>query len=300
MKMKNIKYVALWLFLFYGILNAICQGQQQNTILETTPGTISQPATSTASQNTSTAAARTASASNTQAPNKSLNSSNVAVFFIAREAAAVTQFKTKETNVSATEGQVSDAVSVTKEGAAITQTQSSSKTDVTSTGGSTTQKSDKVEYTADSVSRNEFGSALMDTFSSKGILNIYDGGFFKAIELIEADYSTGDNIKADTWKQVLPELKQSEYDIKYIVVGTIDMGMKGVHRASGEPKVEATVNARIYDITSKIPKLLVALKPITQSAIGATQTLAKKKALSDVAQQASQQIVEKLKEKSLL
>ena len=219
---------------------------------------------------------------------------NIAVFFIAREVAASTSFDAKVTKVAQAQSEKTGSASASSSDGTTSATESASQTNVATTGGSTVQKSDVQEYRVDEVSRGEFGGFLTDVFSSKGMENILDGGFFEAITLMQNDYGKGTTIKPMTWRKIMRELSDPENDIKYIVVGTVDLSAKETHRATGKPIVSATVSAKIYNIQGKLPKIVTALRPITIKGMGNDQSLAKKNALNNCAKDAADDIIDKL------
>ncbi len=232
--------------------------------------------------------------------NAALAKNNIAVFFIAREVAASTSFDAKVTKVAQAQSEKTGSASASSSDGTTSAAESASQTSVATTGGSTVQKSDVQEYRVDEISRGEFGGFLTDVFSSKGMENILDGGFFEAITLMQNDYGKGTTIKPMTWRKIMRELRDPENDIKYIVVGTVDLSAKETHRATGKPIVSATVSAKIYNIQGKLPKIVTALRPITIKGMGNDQSLAKKNALNNCAKDAADEIIDKLRGKGLL
>lgn len=229
-----------------------------------------------------------------------LAKNNIVVFFIAREVAATTSFDAKVTKVEKSQGEKSGAISAENSDGSNAVRESAESMSVVTTGGSTINKSDVQEYRIDEVSRGEFGGFLTDVFSSKGMENISDGSFFDSIGLMQEDYGKGASIKPATWRKIMRELKDPENDIKYIVVGTVDLSAKQIHAATGKPLVSATVSAKIYNISGKFPKILASLRPITVRGIGSDQSLAKKNALDNCAKSAAEEIIDKLRGKGLL
>ena len=232
--------------------------------------------------------------------NSKKKKNNIAVFFIAREVASTTSFDSKVTKVSQAQSEKSGSASAESSDGTVSASESSSQINVSTTGGSTINKSDIQEYRIDEISRGEFGGFLTDVFSSKGMENISDGSFFESINLMQEDYGKGTSIKPATWRKVMRELKDPEIAIKYIVVGTVDLSAKEIHAATGKPVVSATVSAKIYNIEGKLPKIVTSLRPITIKGIGSDQSLAKKNALANCAKDAAEEIIDKLRGKGLL
>ncbi|MFI3290908.1 MAG: hypothetical protein R3Y46_03400 [Opitutales bacterium] len=229
-----------------------------------------------------------------------LAKNNIGVFFIAREVASSTSFDKKITKVAQAESSMEASQTSASQSSAMSHSESLSNTSISTTGGSATTKSDVQEYRVDEISRSEFGAALTDIFSAKGMDNMYDGGFFESITYMEEDYGVGANVKPTTWRRILKELKDPDLDMKYIVVGTVDLGGKEIHNATGQTIVPATVTAKIYDIQGVMPKLVVALRPIMLKGIGTDQSMAKKQALKTCATDAAEEIIDKLRQKGLL
>lgn len=229
-----------------------------------------------------------------------LSKNNIVVFFVAREVDSTTSYEDRVTNVVKASAEKTGSASGSSEDGAVSQTEGISVTTSSVTGGSVISKSDDVAYRIDKVSCGEFGAFLTDVFTEKGMDNIIDGAMFDVAEVMQDVYSRGDNIGRSTWDKVKKELRDPEYDIKYVVVGTVDLSSKEVHKATGKPVVSATVSARIYKIDGKLVKIVSSLNPITVKGLGSNQSLAKKNALSNCAKDAADEIVDKLRVKGLL
>ena len=116
---------------------------------------------------------------------------------------------------------------------------------------------------------------------------------------MQDDYGNGRTLRPSTWRKVMKEVRDPEYDVKYMIVGTVDMSAGHTH-PSGKPMVYATVSASIYSTKGKLPKFVVALRSIREKGIGADQNLAKKNALKAVAERACDEIIDKLRLQGLL
>lgn len=229
-----------------------------------------------------------------------LSKGNVAAFFVARSIASTTAYDARVTKLAKSEQEVGGAAHGSSSGGTTTAVEHSSQTTMTISGGSTVRKSDEDVYQIDEVSRGEFSGYLTDVFTEKGVSNILDGGFFDCMNLMVSDYGNGNNIKPATWRKIMKEMRDPENEVQYIVIGTVDMSAKGVHRASGKPLVSATVSAKIYSVKGKVPKIIASLRPITAQGIGGDQNLAKKSALNNCAKDAAEEIIDKLRVQGLL
>ena len=221
---------------------------------------------------------------------------DIGIFIVAREVSQSQAFKEKNINVKQKQNENSESRKVEGDESNLNSEESSSTTEIETTGGSTIRKSDELEYKIDTTTRNEFMANLMDVFTENGINNLLRGDDFDTMKLIEKDFIT-DNT---TNNKTISELKEEEPEMKYIIIGTVDMGAKGSHPSTGQPSVSATVSISICDITGKRRKTVVELRPITRMGTGADQALAKKQALTACAKGAALEIIDKLRGKGLL
>ena len=234
--------------------------------------------------------------------NAAFAKNNTAFFFIARSIASMTSRSAQRTEVAESASEKSGSVQdestdgttkVTESQSAIAYVKSGTKDDVIS---------DIVKYELDEVSSDEFGSALAEKFTAKGMSNMIDGSFFESSTLIREDYGAGNSIKPATWKKILSELRNPEYEIKYLIIGYVDFSAKGSHNATGATIVGSNVRADLYDISGKQPfaKKVSSILDDAIAGLGPDQTSAKKASLNNNAKSTADKIVDALRAKGLL
>ncbi|WP_290502179.1 hypothetical protein [Hyphomonas sp. UBA5107] len=158
----------------------------------------------------------------------------------------------------------------------------------TETGGSVTEKADKVEWVvADST---DVDQQLLSVLTSVG-LNIVPSEFIDTIDLaaIRADFGDGDSLSSATQQSMAKALK--DYDIPYVLIGTLDVDFPLTDPVTGNTKVYVTVNAKLLDLTHRFPRIQSAIGPIQFAGEGPTEPVARTNAIVRSAEQVGTELV---------
>ena len=232
--------------------------------------------------------------------NVQLGSVDIAVFFTARNAAALQkQGQTViQTNNLKKSKEASEAGAIAD--TAVQSDASVVERETKTTGASTVVTADQITYRLDPPAREESGTALTARFAEKGFEEIIDGAMLDASALLDEAYGGGNVIPAKTWRSIITSLRTDVPSVQYVVVGTLDMGTPRIDEATNMWVIEATVSGKIYKMTGKFPRLVAALSPQTQKAKAPDQLQAKKRVLSGLTPLAADEILAKLKAKNLI
>ena len=232
--------------------------------------------------------------------NVQLESVDIAVFFTARNAAALQkQGQTViQTNNLKKSKEASEAGAIAD--TAVQSDASVVERETKTTGASTVVTADQITYRLDPPAREEFGTALTARFAEKGFEEIIDGAMLDTSALLDEAYGGGNVIPAKTWRSIITSLRTDVPSVQYVVVGTLDMGTPRIDEATNMWVIEATVSGKIYKMTGKFPRLVAALSPQTQKAKAPDQLQAKKRVLSGLTPLAADEILAKLKAKNLI
>lgn len=171
----------------------------------------------------------------------------------------------------------------------------------TTTGGSTTQRSEKIEWKVSNAA--EVNTVMTGAFSAAGY-EVVEAEYIEgesrgllSIERIRKDFSTGDDLSAETLRNTANGVRAA--DIPYIAVGTLDVGMAGRDPASGNVRVFVTVTGKVLDVTGRFPRTVSSVGPVQYAGLGPNETVARTNALREAAEQASQQMINELNIKAV-
>lgn len=168
-------------------------------------------------------------------------------------------------------------------------------------GGSTTRKADKVDWTVSRAS--EINTAMTGLFadagydvieadqvesSSNGLLNI---------DQIRAAYSHGDDLPSQLMRNTTQGVQQA--GIGLLAIGTLDVGMQDKDPVSGNTRVYVTVTGKVYNVSSKFARTVSSVGPVQYAGLGPDASVARTNALKLAAQNAAQQMVDELNNKGI-
>ncbi|HQF37969.1 MAG TPA: hypothetical protein PK322_02510 [Opitutaceae bacterium] len=214
--------------------------------------------------------------------------------FVAREQTSVTEFKTRDVNVSITETAEAGGQRTEAAGDAVSQTETSRIETSTTTGGSQVRKSDKIEWNVTTAA--SLDAAVSARFSQAGY-EVLDSGTIIDTAPLKEEFRHGDDLSFSTQKAVVDSLRNEE--VRYLALGTLDVGIKSVDPVSGGVRVVVNVNAKILDLGGKRARVVAAVGPVQYAGLGADQTEAKNNALKVAGEKAAQALIDTLRVKQV-
>ena len=164
---------------------------------------------------------------------------------------------------------------------------------------SQTTTGSKVELTRDQVAyrllpMSNYDSAITSVFSQAGF-SVVDSRFVLSKEDVNSvnnDYENGDDIKTETYASVANTL-QGE-GIPYLALATLDVDPPTIDSATGMNRVVVRAAVRVLDISSRFPREVASVPAYQIIGLGATDSEAQNKALSDSSQRAAREVVQRL------
>jgi len=171
----------------------------------------------------------------------------------------------------------------------------------TTTGGSTTRKADKVDWSV--AQSSEINTAMTGIFAdagydvveadqvegaSNGLLNI---------EKIRGAYSHGDDLPSQMTRDATQGVQQA--GIGLLALGTLDVGMQDVDPVSGNTRVTVTVTGKVYNVSGRFARTLTSVGPVQFAGLGSDASVARTNALKLASQKAAQQMVDELNNKGI-
>jgi hypothetical protein len=221
--------------------------------------------------------------------------------FVAREAKVVKKFdERKTTRVVEESSEDQSEVSSAEEGE-LKFSAESRKDKIRTTGGSTVQKSDQIQY--DVSNSHEINTAMSNIFSTAGF-EVVDAEYLTDetdglvdVERFIEDFRYGDDITGKTRRDAVKGCRS--VDVMFFAIGTLDVGMKDVDPTSGLTRVFVSVTGKVMSLKKRFPKTVASVGPIQFSGIGPTQTVAKTNALKLAAEKAAKELTAQLRAKNI-
>ncbi len=154
---------------------------------------------------------------------------------------------------------------------------------------------DKAKYELDPPGKENFGTGLLERFSSKGFEGLVEGGVLDSSKAIDEDFGAGKSVEAAHLKAAIKEVKEGDPEIKYVIVGSVDFTIPSKDPVTGKHKTAGTVNGKVYDISKpSFPKVVAAVGPVTKSMVADTQADARTRVIAVLAEEAADDIITKL------
>lgn len=221
--------------------------------------------------------------------------------FVAREAKVVKKFDQRKTTRTVEESSEDQSESTSAEEGELRFSADSRKDKIKTTGGSTVQKSDKIQY--DVSNAGDINTAMSNIFSTAGFEVVdaeylYDetDGLVDVERFIE-DFKYGDDISGGTRRDAVKGCKS--VDVYYFAIGTLDVGIKDKDPVSGLTRVFVSVTGKIMSLKKRFPKTVASVGPIQYSGLGPDQTVAKRNALKLAAKKAAKELTAQLRAKGI-
>ena len=166
----------------------------------------------------------------------------------------------------------------------------------TTTGGSTTQRSDAITWKVANAA--EVNTAMTGAFSAAGYEVVEaeyiegESGGLLSIERVRSDFSTGNDLSPETLRNTANGVRAA--GIPYVAVGTLDVGMRDRDPVSGNVRVHVTVTGKVLDVTGRFPRTVSSVGPVQYAGLGLNETVARTNALREATEQAAQQMINEL------
>ena len=226
--------------------------------------------------------------------------SELVMIFLAREATTTTQFDAKRTEIVKNDSAMSAEESIAGSSTSMASSESRSAIAKSTTGGSTTQRSDKIIY--DVRSAESVDVAVANVFDNAGFepteyISIVDDCGGPEMEEFQAQLRDKDEIERKTRKAAFDAARDCE--VPYWGMGTLDVGTKDIDPVSGNTRVFVNVRVKIYSLLGKRSKRVASIGPVQYAGLGPNQTVATNNALLLAGEAAAKTIVDKLNSKGV-
>jgi hypothetical protein len=168
------------------------------------------------------------------------------------------------------------------------------------TKNSTVQRSDEVQYRVSSA--QDLDGVLSGRLSAAGF-EMVEAAFFEddakppLVDAVRGDFATGDDLKSATLRRMLAAAQKAE--IRYALVGTVDLSVPSVDEVSGNQRVFAKVSAKVYDLSGRLPRTVVNVAPAQFAGLGPSASVAKVNALKSAGEATAREVLAQLNIKQI-
>ena len=220
--------------------------------------------------------------------------SEMAIYIVARKASEIKLYKPREfskiVNSETNDASETSAMS----GDSATSYSTTEYTSTSESGGSTTQKSDKISYGP----VNGMDENLLNSMSK--IFAEYNFDIFDGTQIIDDrvrdEYMEGDSLSRDAKNYMWNATKDD--GVPYLVLATVTIDAKAQDEVSGGVIVAVTVNGTVYEC-SKRCKTKASVGPVQYAKSAPRESEAERLALVLAAENAAQELIDQLNAKGI-
>jgi hypothetical protein len=164
-------------------------------------------------------------------------------------------------------------------------------TDSVTCGGSITKKADSVEWTV--AESENFDQQLTGAMTDTGY-NLVPGAYIDRLDLISIrkDFATGNDLMPQTQRNMVQAIRAS--GLRYVVVGTMDVGASDRDPVSGNVRVYVSINAKLLDVSGNFPRPVAAIGPEQYSGLGPDESVARTEATKRASQAVAKTLIDRL------
>jgi hypothetical protein len=221
--------------------------------------------------------------------------------FVAREVVSRKTYDARQSQRVIQESTVEDREEAYVEGDQMGYANEAVKDTIRTTGGSTLQKSDKIEYNVSNA--GDINAAMTDVFSTAGY-EVVEAEYLQEetsgllnVDDFKEDFRYGDDISGTTRRNAVKGCRS--IGIEYFAIGTLDVGAKDIDPTSGMTRVYVSVNGKIMDLRGRFPKTIASVGPVQYAGLGPDQMVARRNALRLAGKNAAQDLTSKLRAKNI-
>lgn len=167
-------------------------------------------------------------------------------------------------------------------------------------GGSTVRRAEEIQYRVHAA--QDLDGVLSGRLSGAGF-EMVEAAFLEddarpaLMDVVRNDFGSGDDLRAATVRRML--LAAQKQDVKYALVGTVDLEAPMLDDVSGLQRVYAKVNAKVYDLSGRLPRTVVNVAPAQYAGLGPSASVAKVNALKAAGEAVAREVLAQLNVKEV-
>lgn len=229
----------------------------------------------------------------------------VTFLFVARQQASVQSFDAKVYRRTDTHDGMShdtdEGESIHAHNIGTSASENRDSVSATTTGGSVTRKADKVAWQL--ANTDQINTIVTGVFSNAGY-DVVDASQVQGasngllnVTAIQQAYSHGNDLPPATQVDATRGVQQA--GVRYLALGTLDVGMSSTDPVSGNQRDYVTVTAKLYDVSGRFARTVASIGPTQVAGLGPDPSIAQTNALQQSAKQVAQQMVDQLNNKGI-
>jgi len=231
----------------------------------------------------------------------SLDKSEIAFAFFAREIDEAKSFKTKTFERTDTSTSEDTSEIAATDGTETVISGSTETSDTSTAGGSSVTKSDQLVYASYPDGTDQFIDAMLEFFNKANydLIDLYDINDEVADLYDEMIEEFG--FEGTTSRRTLSKINKilQEEEISYFVYGTLSLGQKEIDQSTGNNLTKASISGTIFDLTGKRAKRISSIAPQVVSGLGTTQDESRRLAIANSAKQSSDILINILNKRGI-
>jgi len=231
----------------------------------------------------------------------SLDKSEIAFAFFAREIDSAKSFKTKTVERTDTSTSEDTSEIAATDGTETIISGSTETSDTSTSGGSSVTKSDQLVYSSSQDGTDQFIDAMLEFFNKANydLIDLYDINDEVADLYDEMIEEFG--FEGTTSRRTLSKINKilQEEEISYFVYGTLSLGQKEIDQSTGNNLTKASISGTIFDLTGKRAKRISSISPQVVSGLGTTQDESRRLAIANSAKQSSDILINILNKRGI-
>lgn len=229
----------------------------------------------------------------------------ITFLFVARQQSSVQSFNAKVYQRTDTHNGMShntdEGESIHSHNIATSASESRDTVATTTTGGSVTRKAAKVDWQL--ANTDQINTIVTGIFSNAGY-DVVDADQVQGasngllnVTAVQQAYSHGNDLPPNIQVNTTRGVQQA--GVRYLALGTLDIGMPSTDPVSGNQRDYVTVTAKLYDVSGRFARTVASIGPVQFAGLGPDPSVAQTNALQQAARQVAQQMVDQLNNKGI-
>lgn len=218
----------------------------------------------------------------------------MAFVFVARRQTSVTRHGVSSDALSKTTRSTGESHSVEMSSGDTTgglgHVESHSQAVATHSSSSETRRAADVSY--DILAAGEIESAMTQVLATAGFEPVPAEYVLRNVAAIRDDFRHGNDPSSGNLREAAMTARSE--GLNYLSFGTLDVGMRDQHPATGLDRVHVTVTGKILDVSGRFPRTVAAVGPVQFAGTGPNETVARTNALKLAAESVATELTDQL------
>lgn len=220
--------------------------------------------------------------------------------FVARQEDSIKSFDEKHIQIEMKEGSGYEKEGASQQAGNALGDHEYKEISKTTTGGSTTRKSDKIEYrilSADGVDTSMNQVLTAAGFEVVGYEDVVSECGGTEPRDIKNEFTKSNEISRIARRNAIKGAR--DCDVSYFAIGTLDVGLSEIDPVTGNQRTYVSVKSQVWNIDKRLPRKVASVGPVQYQGLGPNARVAQTNALIQAAENVGNEIVNQLNAKGL-